>query len=194
MRPRGTNQPAPNIGAIRVIAGEHGGRRLDTPGGEISRPTADRVREAIFNALESRGGVEGLQILDAFAGSGGLGIEALSRGADRVFFAETSPAAIDVIETNLRNLGLERRAEVRRADARRILPTGRWDLILLDPPYGWDEWEELLTVAAEHLEPDGLVAIETDDDVPVPPALDVLRSRRYGSTVVTFLIHTGADE
>lgn len=190
---RSRDQPAPNPGAIRVIAGEHGGRRLDTPGGEVSRPTADRVREAIFNALESRGGVEDLDVLDAFAGSGALGIEALSRGARHVLFTDTSRAAIDVIEANISALGLDARAEIRHTDARRAALTGDFDLVLLDPPYGWDEWDELLEAVTPHLRPGGVIVTERDVE-PTPSAgLDVLRTRRYGSTVVTFLIRTGDD-
>lgn len=190
---RTRDQPAPNPGAIRVIAGEHGGRRLDTPGGEVSRPTADRVREAIFNALESRGGVEDLDVLDAFAGSGALGIEALSRGARHVLFADTSPAAVDVIEGNLASLDLTDRAEVRRSDARRAALTGRFDLVLLDAPYGWDEWDDLLETVTPRLRSGGVIVTERDAEPTPPEGLDVLRSRRYGGTVVTFLIRTGDD-
>ena len=88
---------APTKGALRIVAGTVGGRRIDVPPGQGTRPTSDRVREALFNALESLDAVDGARVLDAFAGSGALGIEALSRGASHATFADTDPQAIEVI-------------------------------------------------------------------------------------------------
>jgi len=195
-RRRNDHHPAPSPGALRIIAGEFGGRRVDAPGGTESRPTADRVREAIFNMLESRRGIDGAMVLDAFAGSGAFGLEALSRGAENVRFADTSAAAVSVIRDNLDELGLAHRAEVRNIDALMALGTGRWDIIFLDPPYGHDEaaWAELLRGVIDTLAPGGVVVTESDHEISAPEGMDALRSRRYGGTVVTFLIHTGVDE
>ncbi len=121
---------------MRVIAGRWGGRRLQAPPGDATRPTSDRVREALFSVLGDR--VDGARVLDLFAGSGALGIEALSRGAASATFVDSAPAAIRSLTANLSALGAD--AEVRRADVRRFLgaasATGRhYDLVFLDPPY-----------------------------------------------------------
>lgn len=186
--------PSSDRGALRVIAGEHAGRRIDAPAGTNSRPTGDRIRESIANALTGRGLLDDTIVLDAFAGSGALGIEALSRGAARVVFADTSPAAIATIRANLDALDLGSRADVRAVDARTALTEERWDLILLDPPYGWSEWDDLLTIAARHLDDGGLIVVESDRPVSAPDGLTVSRTRRHGGTVVTFLKRPGVDE
>src|SRR5262249_11233262 len=124
--------------AVRVIAGRLGGRRLAAPRGERTRPTSDRVREALFMALEP---LAGLRVVDLYAGSGALGIEALSRGASRVDFVEHDPRALEVLRDNLRTLELEAEARVwrlvlPRGLARLAEPLAAADLVLLDPPYG----------------------------------------------------------
>lgn len=126
----------------RIIAGKHGGRRLQTLPGEATRPTTDRVREAVFSALESRlGSFHGLRVLDLYAGSGALGIEALSRGAAEVVFCESQSRAVSVIRANLRSLGAKATiwtATVERALAERALAMVKgepFDLVLADPPY-----------------------------------------------------------
>src|SRR5919198_3496765 len=121
---------------MRVIAGQGLGRRLQAPAGAATRPTSDRVREALFSILGDR--VGGARVLDLFAGSGALGIEALSRGAAEATFVDSAPAAIRAVKANLEALGAE--AEVRRADARRFLggasgDARQDDLVLLYPPY-----------------------------------------------------------
>lgn len=118
---------------MRVVAGAHRGRRLQAPHGRGVRPTADRVREALFSIL---GPLEGLKALDLFAGSGALGIEALSRGAREVVFVDSEPAAIRAVRDNLARLGVA--APVYRADALGFLERprhGPFDLVFLDPPY-----------------------------------------------------------
>src|SRR5258708_36248773 len=123
---------------MRVIAGAYGGRRLQAPRGQATRPTAARVREAFFSIL---GDIDELSVLDLFAGSGALGIEALSRGAARAVFVERAPRALDALRANLEALGIERdRADVRALDARAAARTARargetYDLVFLDPPY-----------------------------------------------------------
>src|SRR5882757_9379369 len=122
---------------MRVIAGSLGGRRLIAPPGRATRPTSDRVREALFSIL---GGVEGDEVLDLFAGTGALGIEALSRGAKQVTFVEQARAALRALRQNLRQLDLEPRAQVIAAPVERVLQSPSWpaetfDLVLIDPPY-----------------------------------------------------------
>lgn len=166
-----------------MVAGTARGRRLAAPAGNATRPTGDRVRQATFNALESLGAVRGAQVLDLFAGSGALGIEALSRGAARVTFVDNDQRALDVVRANLAATGLADAARVVRSDALRFVVEERrvFDLVLLDPPYRFDDesWGRLLgAVAAE------LVVLESDRPIEVGAGWRVLRSKRYGSTVV----------
>jgi 16S rRNA (guanine966-N2)-methyltransferase len=173
---------------MRIIAGTHRGRRISAPKGEQTRPTGDRVREALFNLV---GPVEGASVLDLFAGSGALGLEALSRGARRCVFAETDGAACRAIRGNLETLGLTG-ALVLQRDAVSVLREERaaghrHDLVLLDPPYG--RWASLEPVLAELLpavvSDGGIVVVETDAQAePVLP-LALVTSRRYGSARLT---------
>ncbi|MBI2709047.1 MAG: 16S rRNA (guanine(966)-N(2))-methyltransferase RsmD [Actinobacteria bacterium] len=173
---------------MRVVSGEVGGRRLVAPPGRATRPTSDRAREAVFAALGSLGAVQGARVLDLFAGSGALGIEALSRGADHATFVDDDRTARATVERNLAACGLAARAEVVASDARRFLDQrdGPWGLVLVDPPYAFDDWDGLLRAVAARMAPDGVVVAESDRDVTVPAPLGLARARRYGSTVVTF--------
>lgn len=167
---------------MRVVAGSARGRRLVAPAGDRTRPTSDRVREATFNALGSLGAVDGAAVLDLFAGSGALGIEALSRGADSATFVDDDAAAIRAVRANLDTCRLDDRAEVVHAPADRFLAraTGRrWDLGLLDPPYRFDGWPELLAGL-----PCDLAVIESGEELSLPEEWELLRSRRYGAAVV----------
>jgi 16S rRNA (guanine966-N2)-methyltransferase len=168
---------------VRVIAGELRGRRLVAPAGTTTRPTSDRVREATFNALTSLDVIDGAVVLDGFAGSGALGIEALSRGAARCTFVERDRAALAALRSNLERCGLgPDRATVLPGQLARA--TGPWDLALLDPPYAFDGWAELL---------DGLDAqVAVCESGAVLPAVEgwvVVRQKAYGATVVTILRH-----
>jgi len=166
---------------VRVVAGIARGRRLDGPPGSATRPTADRVREATFNALGSLAAVEGATVLDLFAGSGALGIEALSRGAAAATFVDHDAKALTVVRRNLEATGLGDRATVLRTDAT-TFAGGHFDLVLLDPPYafGDEAWSRLLAdLDAE------VVVIESDREVPVPEPWRVLRAKKYGGTVVS---------
>jgi 16S rRNA (guanine966-N2)-methyltransferase len=178
---------------MRVVAGSARGRRLRTPSGNDVRPTADRVREAVFNALGSLDVVADAHVLDLFAGSGALGIEALSRGARHVTFVDRSPRAIEAVRANLADCGLADRATVLRADALEHLGDARHsepvDLALLDPPYAFDEWPALL--AAVHA---SVVVIESDRAVATEPHYEVRRERRYGGTVVTIAAQADRDD
>jgi len=181
----------------RIIAGVAGGRRIQTPAGQGTRPTSDRVREALFSALESElGGLSGLSVLDLYAGSGALGLEARSRGADSVTMVEQSRAAIDVISRNVRDLGLDGvlicRADVVRWTA--VLGAGPpYDLVLADPPYAtvFDDVAAVLSELLRHgrLSLTSLVVVERSTREPAPGWPDGftgLRQRRYGETTLWY--------
>jgi 16S rRNA (guanine966-N2)-methyltransferase len=172
---------------MRVIAGRWGGRRLQAPPGEATRPTSDRVREALFSVLGDR--VDGARVLDLFAGSGALGIEALSRGAAHATFVDSAPAAIRSLTANLSALGAD--AEVRRADARRFLgaasANGRhYDLVFLDPPYrlAGRLGGELAAALPSVLAPGAVVVTESDRRAPLELELELIDERRYGDTLI----------
>ncbi len=173
---------------MRVVAGSAGGRRLAAPPGTDTRPTTDRVREAVFNALGSLGVVDGARVADLFAGSGALGIEALSRGAASAHFVESDRRAADVIERNLADLALDDRAVVLRRPVEGAvadLPVGL-DLVLADPPYAFDAWDVLLEALVPHLADDAVVVVESDRSVALPAGWEKVRERTYGGTVVLF--------
>ena len=172
---------------MRVVAGSARGRRLEAPDGDGTRPTGDRVREAVFNSLHSMGAVEDATVLDLYAGSGALGIEALSRGAAHATFADTDRRAVAAIEANLAATGLAEQATVVRADAatvvsRAVAEGRRWDLALLDPPYAFAGWADLLEGF-----PADVVVVESDRSIEPGPGWGVVRERRYGSTLVAVL-------
>ena len=175
---------------MRVIAGSAGGRRLQAPRGRRTRPTTDRVRESVFGALGSRLSFEGAAILDLFAGSGALGIEALSRGAASAVFVDEDAAAAAAVRANLATTGLAARAEVvcQRVEAWLDAHDGAADVdvAFCDPPYAFDDWEALLGRLRARL-----VVIESDRPVQVA-GWDVARQRRYGTTFVTFAEPTSA--
>ena len=172
---------------MRVIAGTYGGRRLQAPPGTDTRPTADRVREALFSILGAR--VEGARVLDLFAGSGALGIEALSRGAAEATFVDSAPAAIRAVTANLQAVGAD--AEVRRADARRFLAGAsaaarQYDLVFLDPPYrlAREMGGVLATALPSVLAPGAVVVAESDRRGPLELDLPLVDERRYGDTLI----------
>lgn len=180
---------------MRVVSGDLGGRKLVTPDGSDTRPTSDRVREAMFNSLFSLDAIEGARVLDAFAGSGALGIEALSRGALHATFVETGGNALAALRENIETLQLGAQGRVVPGDAlahlERIAAEGEvYDLVLLDPPYGFDQWDELLAAV-----PVGArVVIESDREVIVPDSWEVHRRKRYGGTVVTLATASAQGE
>ena len=174
---------------MRVIAGRFGGRRLSAPRGARTRPTADRVREALFSVL---GDLEGARVLDLFAGSGALGLEALSRGAAAATFVDSAPAALRALRDNLSALEIgAEAAEVRRADARAFLRSARkagrqYDLVFLDPPYRRAAAlaRELERDLPAVLSPGARVAVETGSQAPLGLSLPLLDERRYGDTLI----------
>jgi pantetheine-phosphate adenylyltransferase/16S rRNA (guanine(966)-N(2))-methyltransferase RsmD len=181
---------------MRVIAGSAKGRRLKTGGGRATRPTADRVKEAMFSILGSRVDLAGAEVLDLFAGSGALGIEALSRGARHAVFVEERREVLRVLRDNLSACGFTARARVlpiSAAPALRRLGRERFECegVLLDPPYGQGLIAETLQqiVAAEILQPGAWVVVEHHlDEAPVLTGpLHLTQTRRYGKTGVTLL-------
>jgi len=156
---------------------------LEAPAGATTRPTTDMAREAIFNALNSLDVVEGARILDCFAGTGAMGIEALSRGAAHVTFIERDRAALAALERNVTTLGVKDRSTIVRGDALALASSCRdVSLVLADPPYDFAKWNELLAVL-----PGNLVVAESAAPVEAPDGWEMLRTRRYGRTHVTFL-------
>jgi len=177
---------------MRVVSGVAGGRRLRAPAGRQVRPTSERVREAVFNALGSLGAVSGATVLDLFAGTGALGIEALSRGASSATFVEADLRAVQAVEANLGATGLGDRAQVVHDDVMRFFAragTKQFDLAFADPPYAFSDWAALLERV-----PAGLIAIEARSHVEVGDGWRALRSRRYGDTVVTLARRRSPDE
>ena len=215
---------------MRVVAGTARGLRLVAPPGSGTRPTSDRVREAMFNSLHSRAALEGAHVLDLYAGTGALGIEALSRGAASAVFVENRRAALTALRANLQTTKLAAHAEVLAIDvgaALDVLARDRrtFDLTLIDPPYSFNRWTALLQrvpAALAVVESDRPILLDGDDPdqhtprhhhigadgsaprdpVPHPTrtcdpattptnppqvALNVISTRRYGTTVVTLI-------
>lgn len=174
---------------MRVIAGALGGRRLKAPRGSVTRPTSDRVREATFALL---GEIAGARVLDLFAGAGGLGIEAISRGAARAVFVERDARAARVLRENLSALEIgAAHAEVRQAEVMAALRSARkaaetYDLVLIDPPYSRasDLGRELSTLLPSLLAPEARVVVESDKRAPLVLDAEVERERSYGDTLI----------
>ncbi len=166
---------------MRVVGGEARGRRLTAPKGAATRPTSDFVREAIFNVLGGLVDLDGSTVADLFAGTGALGIEALSRGARRAVFVESDRRALAALRANLAATGYEAAATVIAADVRRAAGrVGRVDIAFADPPYSFDGWDALLgTLDAD------LAVVESDRTITPPAPWRVLTTKRYGGTVVT---------
>jgi 16S rRNA (guanine966-N2)-methyltransferase len=174
---------------MRVIAGRYGGRRLRAPAGAATRPTSERVREAVFSML---GPLDGAGVLDLFAGSGALGIEAISRGAAQAIFVERAAGPREILAANLEALGLGRpTAIVRGGDARPELRAAAargevFDLVFLDPPYRQADvlGPALAGPLAAVLAPGARVVCESDRRLPLELGLPLERERRYGDTLI----------
>jgi 16S rRNA (guanine966-N2)-methyltransferase len=173
---------------MRIVAGELRGRRLAAPDARTTRPTTDRVREAVFNALASLDAVVDARVADLYAGSGALGLEALSRGARHCTFVERDRAAARVIDANIAALGVGARSRVLIGDGVALAPRIDADLVFADPPYGFDDWPRLLQgVRAD------LVVAEAAVVVEAPDGWAQGRVKRYGRTWVTFLHRDGHE-
>ncbi|MET9959682.1 16S rRNA (guanine(966)-N(2))-methyltransferase RsmD [Streptomyces sp. NPDC006326] len=189
----------------RVIAGSAGGRRLTVPPGTGTRPTSDRMREGLFSTWESLHGVAGSRVLDLYAGSGAVGLEALSRGAAHALLVETDPKAAKAIRDNIRALGLPG-AEFRAGKAEQIVAAAAagdpYDVVFLDPPYavGHDDLGEILLTLRSNgwLTGDALVTVERgtrSGPFPWPEGFEPLRSRKYGEGTLWYgrAAFTGED-
>jgi len=176
---------------VRVISGTAGGRKLRTLKGAETRPTSDRVREALFSSIAEL--VDGATVLDLYAGSGALGIEALSRGASHATFVERNSAAVKVIEWNLEELGLKPRAAVIQAEAAVFVrgPSVKsYDLVLIDPPYSLGLPSEVLEGLLGHLNQDALVVVEASSrlgEVATPEGYLLGHRKKYGDTMLVFM-------
>lgn len=200
---------------MRVVAGDLRGRKIEGPQGDNTRPTTDKVREAVFNALNSLDVVDNCRVVDLFAGSGALGIEALSRGAKHCVFVENDRRAIAVLKENLDALGIADKSLVVVLDvssqssrSRLVELLADADLVLADPPYGYTKWPELFASITEasshatngagshHVAPkDVLVVAETENRATLhenpPEGWKLTRERTYGRTRVGFFRRTG---
>ncbi|MBX3162352.1 MAG: 16S rRNA (guanine(966)-N(2))-methyltransferase RsmD [Deltaproteobacteria bacterium] len=180
---------------MRIVGGDLGGRVLRAPHGAATRPTSEKVREALFQILAHRIDLAGVRVLDLFAGSGALGIEALSRGAARATFVDSGRAALVAIRANLAELALADRAEVVAGDAvaiaaRALLPDDApYALVLVDPPYASNlATRAVSALRPESLAPEAVIAIEHDRRNAPPESLgNLLRTdqRRYGDTLIS---------
>ena len=176
---------------MRVIAGTLKGRRLKTPTWGGLRPTSDKLRETLFNILAPR--MEGARVLDGFAGTGAVGIEALSRGAAHVTFVESDRRAAALIESNLAECRVESGYTIERGDVKGIFTRTShepaFDLIVLDPPYDMAGVHDVLAAAAGHLAEDGVLVLEraTRRTPDVPASLTIAREVRSGDSTLTFL-------
>jgi 16S rRNA (guanine966-N2)-methyltransferase len=187
---------------MRIVAGKFRGARIEAPKGLATRPTSDRVRQALFNVLEHgtpRLDFDGARVLDLFAGSGALGLEALSRGARFCLFVEDSAEARAAIRRNVETLELTGATKIWRRDATKLGaagPVAPFDLIFLDPPYGRGLGAEALASAASGgWAAAGAVAViedRADAEVPLPQPFQELETRIYGDTKIV-LARRGAD-
>ena len=172
---------------MRVVAGIVRGTRLSAPKGLDIRPTSDRAKEAIFNSLHSRSIIEEAEVLDLFAGTGALGIEALSRGAKKATFIDKSCESLELVKENLKKTGFEKKAEIVKEDSVNWLQKNSkpLDLVLLDPPYGFENWPKLLDILFQK-QPE-IVVIESNREIDPGPKWHVDSIRQYGSSVVVII-------
>lgn len=185
---------------MRIVGGRFKGKALATPKSNAIRPTTDRVRETLFNIL-AHGydhAVDGARVLDLFAGTGAIGCEALSRGAEHVLFVEDGTEGRGVIRSNMEALGLNGVAKIFRRDATKLGDIGTmapFNLVFLDPPYNKGLGEQALASAARGgwLMPDTLVIWEEDSkaELSIPEGFEELEVRPYGDSKLTFLRYTG---
>ncbi len=180
---------------MRIVGGSLSGRVLRAPAGSATRPTSEKVREALFNILANRvGSLDGAHVLDLFCGSGALGIEALSRGAAHATFVDGGKPALAATKANLAELGLADRALVVGGDAvvqaAKLVPAQPWKLVFVDPPYKSDlATRSVLALPMANLIPGGTIVIEHDrHNAPPNPLGSLLRTdqRRYGDTLISF--------
>lgn len=177
---------------MRIITGSHRGKKLKTLEGDAVRPTPDHVKESLFNILQFD--VEGRVFLDLFAGSGQIGLEALSRGAERAVFVDSSKASCAVVEDNIRSTGLSQKASVIHADysAYLLRSAERFDIAFLDPPYRTGTLEKALAAVVSHMNLGGIVICEHPTDEALPDVAGEfvrVKDYRYGKIVLTSYRH-----
>lgn len=184
---------------MRIVGGKYRGRRILKPSGDEVRPTADRVRESIFDVLSARLPLAGLRVIDLFAGTGAIGLEAASRGASFILFVEDSSTSRAVIRANIENFGLEGTAKLYRRDATRLGNAGTlapFDLALADPPYGkgLGEKSARALLAGGWLKPDALFVMEESVRTPPSPitGFELEDQRRYGNVSISLFRIDGA--
>jgi 16S rRNA (guanine966-N2)-methyltransferase len=177
---------------MRIIAGQHGGRRLVAPAGDATRPTPDRVREALFSIL---GTLDGVRIADLYAGTGAVGLEAISRGARDVIFVENGARALEALRRNIASLGVAAQTVViaRAVGAAVLVPHAPFDVVFADPPYAFVRTGAAGTalgaiVASGSLAPGGTLVLEHDGADPPPniAGASAVSTRRYGDTALSF--------
>lgn len=178
---------------MRITGGVHRSRELRAPKGHKTRPTADRVREALFSMLSARLSIEGARVLDLFAGTGALGLEALSRGAAHAVFVENAREALAALQENVRALGFAAASQVITQRAERAIPSlkGPFDIVFCDPPYALVREPELPRLLAEVgavCAPSSTIVLEHDnkDAPPAVGGLVLIETRRYGDTALSF--------
>lgn len=186
---------------VRVISGSARGLKLNTPGDDRVRPTTDRVKESMFNIVQDW--VYDSQVLDLFAGSGALGIEALSRGASQAVFCDNSLDSIKIIKSNIEKARVADRSQIVSGDFKRCLrdmeaKNQSFDMIFVDPPYYKGLFEEVLDTirACKILKKDGIVIVEHDAKRPIGQVegLEVYKEKKYGITMLTFYCLEDDDE
>lgn len=186
---------------VRVISGSARGLKLNTPGDDRVRPTTDRVKESMFNIIQDW--VYDSQVLDLFAGSGALGIEALSRGASQAVFCDNSLDSIKIIKSNIEKARVDDRSQIVSGDFKRCLrdmeaKNQSFDMIFVDPPYYEGLFEEVLDTirSCKILKKDGIVIVEHDAKKPIGQVegLEVYKEKKYGITMLTFYCLEDDDE
>lgn len=184
---------------MRIIAGEYKGRKLESPGDQSIRPTTDKAKEALFSILTNQ--IWGSRVLDLFAGTGSLGLEALSRGAEECVFADQSKESIRIIHSNIAHCGAEDRSRVIAGDYRKVLRTQRrpFDIILLDPPYGKGLLEDCFRLIGEQklLNEDGSIIAEHRREEQLPDefyGFTKVKERRYGIVMLSIYGCTAGAE
>ena len=174
---------------MRIIAGTARGKNLQAlPGEDVTRPTINRVKEAMFSSVQFL--VPGARVLDLYAGSGQLGIEALSRGAKSCIFVDRSSDALAIVKANCKTAGVDRQSDIRQAEALPFLANirGPFDLVLLDPPFHYDTLNEVLPALADKVAPGGVVLAESEREAALPEragALVLAKQYYYGKIMVS---------
>ncbi len=178
---------------MRIITGKYGGRRLHAPKNNIIRPTSDKVRQAIFNSLQSQNIIDNAIVIDAFCGSGGLGIEALSQGATKCLFIDKNTASLNLAKENVKIVGADKKAQFLLVDTAKLKPRiDKYDkasLIFLDPPYNKNLINPTLDrfISGDWLEKEAFLVIETDKSEIISHSnLDIQSYKKYGDTIIWY--------